>query len=161
MLSGMIAGGMTAKNKQLWINQDLANTLSLPNTKQTNMDVNAVVRVVRLDKANTDYQAGIVGKDLTTPFQVIALDANDSPVQGVNITFKVLAGGGQVKGIKPLTAKDTQVTVITGADGIAWALLTLGQKTSVSPYYRQMTDSKGVIYWELVGQNFVSVYATT
>jgi hypothetical protein len=49
--------------------------------------------------------------------------------------------------------------VITGADGIARARLTLGKYTSDSPYLRQDTDAAGNTYWDQTGLNLVSMSA--
>ncbi|MBI4697440.1 MAG: hypothetical protein HY758_00580 [Nitrospirae bacterium] len=158
MLSGIIAGGMTAVKKQSWIDQDLANTLS--STKKPNKDPEATVRIVRLNKSMADYQSGVTGTELKTPFEVMALDKDNGPVQNVKITFKVIAGGGNfgkdLFGNPILTFE-----AITQSNGMAEAVLTLGKYTSSSPYYIQETNSGGEKYWELVGLNLVSVFATT
>ena len=54
-----------------------------------------------------------------------------------------------------------EITVKTGPDGIARAKLTLGDQTSVSPYYKQYPNADNKQYWEQVGLNLVSVNATT
>ena len=42
------------------------------------------------------------------------------------------------------------------SNGVAWAVLTLGQKTTDSPYYIESTPN-----WILAGMNLVSVSAIT
>ncbi len=174
MLSGMlvpsaeIAGGMTAIKKEDWKKQDIANSLSYPNSKvQPNTHPDEAVRIVRLNKDRADYQEGIVGTALKTPLEVIAVDKAGNPVQGLQIIFKISAGAGKLHGATkagtPTTgaALATEVTLTTGSDGIARARLTLGQQTEVSPYYMQKTNAAGNKYWELVGLNLASVSATT
>jgi hypothetical protein len=63
-----------------------------------------------------DEQAGVPGDVLPDPLVVRAVDAEGQPVQGVEITFAVVAGGG---GVDPGAAT-------TGADGTAQATWTLG-----------------------------------
>ena len=159
MLSGMIAGGMTAVKKEQWIKQDIAMELSLPFTPGINQDPNAVVSIVRINRAATDYQRGTAGEALTAPFEVMARDSAGKAVKGVPVTFKVIAGGGTLEG--PRGNLDAWITgpeimVKTGPNGVAWAVLTLGQKTTDSPYYIASTPN-----WILAGMNLVSVSAIT
>ncbi len=175
MLSGMLvpflelAGGMTAINKESWKKQDLANSFSNPNSKaKPNKKPDEAVRIVKLNKDGSDYKDGIVGTALKTSFEVIALDAKDIPVQGLKIAFKISAGAGKLQGVtkagKPIAgnaAPAAEVTLTTGADGIARARLTLGLQTETSPFYMQRTNMSGEKYWELAGLNLVSVSANT
>jgi hypothetical protein len=71
MLSGSIAGGMTAIKKELWINQDIATILNQPNTLPPNTNPDSTVRLVRI----SDYQSGIAGTDLATKCQARAEDS--------------------------------------------------------------------------------------
>ena len=164
MLSGMIAGGMTAIKKEDWKKQDVKNTLSRPSSKTANDNPDAVEKIVRFGSGN-DYQSGIVGKQLKRQFEVIALDSKGIPVKGVSINFKVVSGGSKVQGenskSEVVIAPASEVTVLTGPDGIARARLTLGTQTADSPYYRQETNAAGGKYWELEGLNLVSVSAST
>ncbi len=158
MLSGMIAGGMTAQKKDKWINQDIANELSLPSTLGVNKDPSSVVSLVRVNRKTGDYQKGTVGTQLTFPFEVMARDSAGKAVKNVPVTFLVTASSGT------LMATDDQgnaiiskrVTIKTGANGIAQAVLTLGQKTADNPYWIQDTPN-----WTLAGFNQVSVSAQT
>ena len=155
MLSGMIAGGMTALNKVKWINTDIANELSNPYSANANNDPESAVKVVRLAKYKTDYEEGIVGTTLPNPFEVMVQDRAGKAVQNVSVTFKVIAGGGKVQGLDESTPAP-EITVKTGSDGIAKVNHILGQKTSDSPYY--VYGSPNAV---LIGQNLVSVNATT
>ncbi len=158
MLSGSIAGGMTAKKKEQWINQDIANELSLPYTPGVNQDPNAVATLVRINRAMGDYQKGTVGEQLYTPFEVMARDSTGRAVKGVLVTFKTIAGGGVLMGANPDGSGNpitgTEITVKTGPNGIAWAVLTLGQETTASPYWLEDTP-----HWTLVGLNQVTASA--
>ncbi|MBI5074279.1 MAG: alpha/beta hydrolase [Nitrospirae bacterium] len=164
MLSGMIAGGMTAIKKEDWKKQDVKNALSRPSSIPANDNPDAVEKIVRFGSGN-DYRSGIVGKQLKRQFEVIALDSKGIPVKGVSINFKVVSGGSKVQGenskSEVVIAPASEVTVLTGPDGIARARLTLGTQTADSPYYRQETNAAGGKYWELEGLNLVSVSAST
>lgn len=163
MLSGMIAGGTTAQNKEQWKDQDLANTMGEFCASKVNKDPESAAKVIRLNV--TDYQNGIAGDTLATPIAVMVQDKTGKAVRNVSVTFKVIAGGGKVQGVdvsgKAISASDIEITIMTDSEGIARAKLTLGQKTSDSPYYKDYIDADGKTYWELTGQNLVSVYATT
>jgi hypothetical protein len=61
-------------------------------------------------------QSGTVGTTLPNPFVVIVRDANSNPVSGVSVAFAITSGNGSL----------SVTSVITGADGVASAVLTLG-----------------------------------
>ena len=63
-----------------------------------------------------DGQSGVVGEELGTPLVVRVVDANDQPVQGQSVNFRVTAGGGSV----------FAGTSNTNADGVAQERWTLG-----------------------------------
>ena len=165
MLSGMIAGGMTAVKKELWIDQDKAAILQLPNTLPPNLNSGSAVRLVRV----SDYVTGFAGSELKIPCQTRAVDAAGRPVVNVPVTFRVIEGGGKVQGVDMLgnilpnlmdnsTVPAQVYSVVTGTDGIARVKVTLGERTDASPYYRElMTGNKK--YWELVGLNMVTMSA--
>ncbi len=156
MLSGQVAGGMTAVAKTLWIQQDLADLLTTPYTAKTNKDITQASRVLRIG----DYQIGTVGKALSTPLMVQVVDNSDRPVKGIPVTFRVIVGGGSLQGINSsgntITQPGTSVTVITTSNGIVRARLTLGQSTSDAPLY--ITGLPNTIQ---IGQNLVSFSADT
>ncbi len=157
MLSGMVAGGMTAQNKQQWVNDDeavIVGILGQPFSPIPNKKIIEADRILRIGA----YQDGKAGYDLKYPLQVKVVDKSLRPIKGITVTFTVSAGGGTLKGVngagKTITAASSQVTVVTGYDGIARARLTLGQNTSESPLY---VDA--VPYSTMVGHNLVSVSA--
>ncbi|MDZ7261111.1 MAG: Ig-like domain-containing protein [candidate division KSB1 bacterium] len=67
-------------------------------------------------------QTGTVKTPLGAPFKVKVVDSQDKPVANHKVRFKVTAGGGTLDG-NTVTEKD----VLTGTDGIAQVVLTLGQ----------------------------------
>jgi hypothetical protein len=166
MLSGMIAGGMTAIIRDQWIAQDIAGVLSLPNTRPSNPNPGAAVRLVRM----SDYQIGFTGEVVKVPCQVRAEDSAGEPVQNVPVVFKIITGGGKLQGVDKLgnvvpndanntTTATSEYIVKTGTDGIARVKVTLGEKTDDSPLYRQEVGITNQTYWELVGLNMVAMTA--
>ncbi|MDH3976854.1 MAG: hypothetical protein OEV42_21545, partial [Deltaproteobacteria bacterium] len=162
MLTGMIAGGMTAVNKQDWIEQDIKNYLSLPFSPGINPDPRSVRRLVRLNRALGDYQKKEAGELLDTSFDVMALDAKGKGVKGVPVTFVVIEGVGTIiaeddKG-NPLGASASILTVTTGPDGIARVRMTTGAHVSDSPFYLYDYDTR---VGSMVGLNVVDVLTAT
>ena len=62
-------------------------------------------------------QHGIPGSQLANPFIVQVLDADDSPIEGISVTFSVTAGGGSLSLTEATTA----------TNGQAQTYLTLGE----------------------------------
>jgi hypothetical protein len=155
MLSGMVAGGMTAQNKAQWVNASLANMMSLPNSVPANKDPFAVTSLKRV----TDHLAGIAGEMVTQPLMVMALDDKNRRVQNVPVTFKAIAGGGTLQGVSmnglTITKPGAEIIVKTETDGVARANLTLGAQTAAAPYYVHAVPND-----ILVGQNLVSASTT-
>jgi transglutaminase superfamily protein len=151
MLSGMIAGGMTALNKAKWREQDKAYKLRLPYSKSPNKDPGAVTELKRM----TDYLSGTAGENVGRPLQVVALDAAKHPVQNVPVTFRVVAGGGTIQEVSgngaTIGAAGSEVTVTTEYDGIARVKHILGEHTADAPYYVHALPNS-----IMVGQNLVS-----
>ena len=71
-------------------------------------------------KISGDAQENEVGTTLENPFVVEAQDKNGDPMQGVDLTFTVIAGGGNQAGI-------VAPIITTDANGRAQTTLTLGQ----------------------------------
>ncbi len=63
MLSGMIAGGMTAQTPEQWVDQHLAGTLSQPYTGVPNSDTQAAASILKIPP--TDQQIQTVNKQQT------------------------------------------------------------------------------------------------
>jgi len=75
-----------------------------------------------LVKISGDTQKGEAGARLATPFIVKAMDAHDTPMKDLSITFRVIEGGGKLS-----TTTDT-----TEANGMAQTTLTLGPNPGVN-----------------------------
>jgi hypothetical protein len=150
ILSGMIAGGMTALNKDLWQDQDRVYTIR-SSSPRANANPESIMELKRI----TDYLKGIAGEVLESQLIVVALDEKRNPVRNVPVTFRVVTGGGLIKGVdgngRGLTEWQTEVKVKTGIDGKARVQITMGEHTSDSPYYVYAVPSS-----IQVGQNLVS-----
>jgi hypothetical protein len=75
-----------------------------------------------LEKISGDDQSGEPGATLPEPFVVRVVDQNGDPIEGVPVTFSVIAGGGSV---------DVGNTT-TDADGLAESTLTLGPNPGIN-----------------------------
>jgi pimeloyl-ACP methyl ester carboxylesterase len=129
MLSGTIAGGNTAQALIDWALQYIRNKLAKPNSNAANNNPMAAGSIIKIAVTNRQY--GIAGGKLAQPLSVLVLDKDSKPVQGAVVTFRMIAGGGNIYGA------DTYITR-TGQDGIASAALTFGQKTAENPVYRKI-----------------------
>lgn len=78
-----------------------------------------------ITRVSGENQRGQVGQSLALPFVAIVYDEGGNPVEGVNLTFKVAQGGGNIGG-------ETEIVVPTNSDGKAGALLTLGQQEGIN-----------------------------
>jgi hypothetical protein len=143
MLSGGLAGGMTAWSVDRW-DEYLADILQNPFTGVVNSDPAAAVKIEKLIPA--DMQQGIVGKTLSEALQVIVLDEDRHPVLNTPVTFTVKAGGGAFANGQSI------ITVNSDYNGIAEAALTLGRKTSANPF---LWWESGYTYSEQVGENII------
>lgn len=138
MLSGNIAGGMTAGPWPETLLERFANAYSAP----PNTDPDSAYYMYKIPE--TDMQEGRVGEALAKRLQVIVLDKEGRPVKGVEVTFTVKAGGGTVYGNMP---------VLTDVRGVASVAFKLGQKTSANPTFYKSHESDR--YWQQVGENLV------
>ncbi len=73
-------------------------------------------RAARLEKLSGDNQTGLIGSVLANPFVVEVRDQNGAPLEGVPVTFAVIAGVGAL----------SRPTSTTDAAGQASATLTFG-----------------------------------
>jgi hypothetical protein len=137
MLSGTIAGGMTAGT---W-SEDLLAIFGKPYSKRSNKDPASARNIFRI--ADTDMQSGKVGEPLSKPLQVMVLDIKGHPVQGAEVTFSVKAGGGSFTSAMP---------VYSNARGVASAEFILGEKTEDNPTYVKQT---GDTHYTRIGENIV------
>jgi hypothetical protein len=72
MLTGMIAGGMTAWSRARW-SVDYLNPLTEPYAGEINDDPSAAVEIIKIGAA--DLQEGTVGEPLAQPLQVLVRDS--------------------------------------------------------------------------------------
>ncbi|MDQ2696503.1 MAG: Ig-like domain-containing protein, partial [Pseudomonadota bacterium] len=80
---------------------------------------------VQILAAMGDNQRGTVGSPLAVPFEARVVDAAGNPVAGVEVTFAVVQGGG-------LLDNQPSRVRLSGADGIARAVLTLGPQPGIN-----------------------------
>ena len=142
MLSGMIAGGMTAEE---WADQMLRDRFENAYSEPPNQDPGAAARMIMIPVG--DRQNGTVGQEVEEPLAVLVVDLEGRPVAGAEVTFTALGGGAQFDG-----AATAQVT--TGGNGIAKVRPTLGTRTKDNPSY--LRTNQGDAYVTQVGVNLFS-----
>ncbi|MCM2358463.1 MAG: hypothetical protein NDI77_09965, partial [Geobacteraceae bacterium] len=150
MLSGMVAGGDTADLPDKWAQWYLTQVLGSPYAK-TNNDPRSAQRIIKV--LAVDKQHTIVGRTTPEPLAVLVVDPVGLPVKGAMVTFKVVAGGGtfDAAGTAP------EITVATGASGVAKAPFFVGRKTGDNAIY--MMDQNGPNLTQ-VGLNLVTASVT-
>src|SRR5581483_11754873 len=72
-----------------------------------------------------DHQTGVAGQALPEPFMISVFDSGGNPVPYVPVVFTVQQGGGTLGG-------NSTLNVSTDVNGMASALLTLGQQEGVN-----------------------------
>jgi hypothetical protein len=151
MLSGSIAGGMTAWSFDRWPTY-YADRLTNPYSEPSIYDPASTYFIDKITE--TDMQMGTVAGTLgdplslpeTLPLQVFVHKNTMSPVPNVPVTFTIKAGGGLFSNLS------TNITVSTNGAGIASVKLILGQRTSNNP--TEMRPA-GAEYNEQVGENII------
>jgi RHS repeat-associated protein len=127
-LQGGYSGGLT--------------TLPLSSAVQTKLDDQGEIvdttpagEVARLIKAAaSDYQEGIVAKQVPDPLKALVTDADGNPVKDAAVTFIVQGGGGTL--VNLVTGEQaTQITALTDATGAAQVGLQLGEHTGLVPAF--------------------------
>ena len=165
MLSGMIAGGMTAWGGERWP-EYIGNKLKNPFTEPPNYDP-ASARYIQKITA-TDLQKGTVGMELDDPLQVIVRDNKKKAVVDAKVTFSVKAGGATLKQMDG-SEEGTSVTATTDSHGIAEVRLILGKRTGTecigecpAPDCQNLPEGNPSMWWETdytysqqVGENIV------
>jgi hypothetical protein len=143
MLSGMVAGGMSAVGVDRW-NEYYRDGLMTPFSEPHNRDPSSAASIQKITA--TDLQFGDVGAQTEKPLQVKVKDKYGNPVTGVEVTFTIRAGGGSFDG------GATSRTEKTDNNGIAEVALTLGQRTADNPTY---FIEEGDDYYSQYGVNIV------
>lgn len=72
-----------------------------------------------------DNQRGVVGNPLATPLVALVLDQAGNPVRGIDVTYTVVKGSGNLDG-------QTKKVVKTGIDGTVRAVFTLGADAGIN-----------------------------
>ncbi|ACM21656.1 hypothetical protein Geob_3313 [Geotalea daltonii FRC-32] len=142
MLSGMIAGGMTAWGIDRWPAY-YASMLTTPFTEPPNPDQNAALFI---QKMTGDLQFVKVGERLPKWLQVRVTDKQGRAVQNAPVTFTVRAGGGH------LAYNSGSYTTYTNRAGIASVSPTVGEKTGANPTYWW---EDGYTYAQQIGENII------
>ncbi|RPI71591.1 MAG: transglutaminase domain-containing protein, partial [Desulfobacteraceae bacterium] len=93
MLSGQIAGGMTALSGSKWTG-DYWIKVSNPFLPIIPNPFPSAAYTIKKIKAN-DFQHGVVGKKLKNKLQVMVRDKNEKPVLLAKVIFTIRAGGGK------------------------------------------------------------------
>ncbi|MBW2704311.1 MAG: hypothetical protein JRF33_26120, partial [Deltaproteobacteria bacterium] len=141
MLSGLIAGSYTVVDRESWPGpyfMVLAHQLvSAPNYDSSS--ARAIAKILASDKQEATVGASI-------QLKVVVVDSDQKPVDGADVFFSVLAGGGSL----------AQNTVTTNVIGIATATLNLGTSTAENPIYQN-----GEPWTVQAGLNVVDAYLTT
>lgn len=147
MLSGGIGGGMTVWGMDKWPAY-YRDRLMNPYGEVPNYDVGSARYIQKVMR--TDMQRGRVGEVLSEPLEVVVYDMRKRPVVGVEVTFRVKAGGGRFR-----ENGQTSVRVKTDGMGVAQGWLILGEKTSANPsYWREGVEGRT----EQVGENVVEAF---
>lgn len=128
ILSGNLAGGMTAVSPDQWAEWYLAEVLGSPYSKNNKdpMSAKRIIKILAVDK-----QSFVVGRPTPQPLAVLVVDPTGLPVKGAKVTFRVVAGGGTFATGSSLV----ETVVTTGITGIARAPFTLGTKTEDNSIY--------------------------
>jgi len=149
MLSGQVAGGMTAWSVDRW--DDSADTLMAFYSAIPNDDPASATMIAKISA--TDQQERTVGKQLDTPLKVMVFDSGGRPVKGASVHFSVRAGGGSFDG----SGADS-MDVLTDSRGSATVPFTLGKKTASNPAF---VKENGKQYSVQVGENIVDAVLLT
>jgi Transglutaminase-like superfamily len=143
MLSGMIAGGMTAWGIDRWPAY-YASLLTTPFAEPPNPDPSAAMYIMKVTSG--DLQFVRVGERLPKWLQVRVTDNQGKAVQNAAVTFTMRAGGGH------LVFNSGSYTTYTNRAGIASVSPTVGEKTAANPTYWW---EDGYTYSQQIGENVI------
>ncbi|MCP4683907.1 MAG: hypothetical protein GY867_00515, partial [bacterium] len=124
MLSGEIAGGMSAVGVSMWP-EEIRASLEHPYSEPAVFDPGSARTIRKI--TSSDRQNATVGLSIETPLQVLVKDDRLRPVAGAEVIFTIMAGGGSFPG------GNETFTATTGPDGVARTLFIPGEKTSDNP----------------------------
>ena len=148
MLSGGIAGGMTAWGYQRWKehSEDWFKQLSSGYTGEVSDDADSACYIQKISAYKSEAVVGTV-----VTLQVMVRDSRLRPVEGAPVTFTVTSGGGNF-GVGPDNKPLVTRIVSTEDNGIATIDFTLGVSTSASPSF---VKKEGDTYNQQIGINLV------
>lgn len=149
MLSGNVAGGMTAWSGERWddpATRMVAEALMAPYSSPPSTDPASATLIAKIGA--TDQQSDVAGKQLAMPLKVMVFDAAGRPVQGVSVHFSVRAGGGTFDASGAIMSD-----VLTNSKGVAATPFILGKKTGDNPTAYTVSTNQ---YSVQVGENLVS-----
>jgi RHS repeat-associated protein len=148
-ISGSLAGASTTVDPHEWVQQRIVDELQHPYQDPSDTDPMTPATIQKVSV--TDHQDGIVGEKLPRPLAVWVRDAKRRPVQGVEVTFIIVDGGGSFEGRSTTTVESDFL-------GVASATPTLGQQTAASPMYVRANPS--ATYPTQVGENIITASVT-
>ncbi|MCP4573638.1 MAG: hypothetical protein GY838_14865, partial [bacterium] len=129
---GSLAGGATTEPPGDW-GDFPRDDLEGPYSPPANPDPLAGVEMFKVGRA--DGWTGEVGKIVPVSLAVKVVDVDGWPVEGAEVTFLSLRGGGSL--VDGDDYEHPTLTVTTNSLGIARARFRLGKHTSVEPFYRR------------------------
>ena len=149
MLSGQVAGGMTAWTPEQWdasAAKAMSAALRAPYSGKPNTNPEEAAHILKIPV--TDLQVGTVGQQIKRPLQVKVIDNQWRPVQDVVVTYTIKAGGGV------FSNNSIIATAKTDARGLASIAFTAGKQTSSNPVY---WNTSGNTYSDQYGANIIDV----
>ncbi|MEO1367477.1 MAG: hypothetical protein AAFX50_09905, partial [Acidobacteriota bacterium] len=136
VLTGGLNGGVTTEDPGSWVLDFLSDALAGPFSEQPNPDPLAGAEIVALPEG--DRQQDTVGELLPTALTVRVTDDAGRPVEGAEVHFLSVAGGGTlisnqedpITGVPVEMRSESELVVRTNALGLASAELELGTDTN-------------------------------
>jgi len=147
-IAGKLAGGSSSEHPDNWLSF-LAEAFASAHSPASNPNGLAGSGLVKL----LDMQRGIVGQPLGRPLQVMALDQDNQPIKGAQVTFTVTRGGGKLAG------GQSTATTMTNSLGVAEVSYTLGEATSDWPVFVDRNNSDQ--FSTQAGRNSIDAFVQT
>ncbi len=153
MLSGMVAGGMTALGAVSWSDLNLVAILEAPNYGPVNSNADEAYYIEKVTA--TDLQLATVDKIMQYPdnssLMVLVRDITKKPVAGARVEFRISSGGGAL--VDPGNGELVQTKEVQANElGIASIKMKPGQSTYVNTSFIQRI---GDVYPNQVGENII------
>jgi len=148
MLSGMIAGGMTAGKPERW--QPYFDRLKTPGADPSVNDPSWAVQLKKVKE--DDFQETVVGGALPRPLEAVVLDMYNRPVGNVDVTFSVKEGGGH------FPDNQQEYTVRSNFSGYVSVPYYVGESTADNA---TLLTRDGETYPQQVGENLIDAVLDT